>query len=188
MSHTVIVLSNPNLMRSLSLHEIAKLTQRERTKSLKSAVKIWILSLQCSYWINFSSPVFTSLIHVRKAFLSHTFFNVYVCMSPDSSSQVRNSDMFVWKQLETSGKHLEPGVWSKVVAMAEGCLLDPQRLVLLSLLVTAIRILTQFDQTPGNLSLTKQMKLKCQERKLAERGCIDLGIPINSTVEMAIQS
>lgn len=108
MSHTVIVLSNPNLMRSLSLHEIAKLTQRERTKSLKSAVKIWILSLQCSYWINFSSPVFTSLIHVRKAFLSHTFFNVYVCMSPDSSSQVRNSDMFVWKQLETSGKHLEP--------------------------------------------------------------------------------
>ncbi|WZZ13586.1 hypothetical protein YC2023_106675 [Brassica napus] len=89
MSHTVIVLSNPNLMRSLSLHEIAKLTQRERTKSL-------------------NSPVFTSLIHVRKAFLSHTFFNVYVCMSPDSSSQVRNSDMFVWKQLETSGKHLEP--------------------------------------------------------------------------------
>uniref|UniRef100_A0A0D3E5J9 Dymeclin n=1 Tax=Brassica oleracea var. oleracea TaxID=109376 RepID=A0A0D3E5J9_BRAOL len=38
----------------------------------------------------------------------------------------------------------------------------------------------QFDQTPGNLSLTKIMKLKCQERKLAERGCIDLGIPINS--------
>ncbi|KAH0909837.1 hypothetical protein HID58_033158 [Brassica napus] len=26
----------------------------------------------------------------------------------NSSSQVRNSDMFVWKQLETSGKHLEP--------------------------------------------------------------------------------
>ncbi|CAF1726238.1 unnamed protein product [Brassica oleracea var. botrytis] len=38
----------------------------------------------------------------------------------------------------------------------------------------------QFDQTPGNLSLTKIMKLKCQEQKLAERGCIDLGIPINS--------
>ena len=115
------------------------------------------------------------------------------------------------------------GCMSKVVAMAEGCLLDPQRLVLFSLLVTAIRILTrwmtfttmhkfvsnfrliladllscnvannllylqltddgydaQFDQTPGNLSLTKIMKLKCQERKLAERGCIDLGIPINS--------
>ena len=33
---------------------------------------------------------------------------------------------------------------SKVVAMAERCLLDPQRLVLFSLLVTAIRILTRW--------------------------------------------
>ncbi|WZZ13587.1 hypothetical protein YC2023_106676 [Brassica napus] len=68
--------------------------------------------------------------------------------------------------------------------MAEGCLLDPQRLVLLSLLLTDGGYDAQFDQTPGNLSLTKQMKLKCQERKLAERGCIDLGIPINSTIRV----
>ncbi|CAG7861515.1 unnamed protein product [Brassica rapa] len=140
--------------------------------------------------------------------------------------------MFVWKQLETSGKHLEP-VTSllhlrgttlylegllilRIFKMIYLCLmlvyicygrrlsarsskagssffvgdcnknLDPLDDIYYYTQLTDGGYDAQFDQTPGNLSLTKQMKLKCQERKLAERGCIDLGIPINSTVEMAI--
>ncbi|KAF2539836.1 hypothetical protein F2Q68_00019839 [Brassica cretica] len=67
--------------------------------------------------------------------------------------------------------------------MAEGCLLDPQRLVLFFFVGDCNKNLdplddiyyyaqltdggydAQFDQTPGNLSLTKQMKLKCQDRR-----------------------
>ncbi|KAG5383125.1 hypothetical protein IGI04_034595 [Brassica rapa subsp. trilocularis] len=55
--------------------------------------------------------------------------------------------------------------------MAEGCLLDPQRLVLLSLLVTAIRILTRWMTftTTHNRKRHVMLDAKCEHREKTKK-------------------